>query len=93
MPYRYRVTLEPIGQEQVAPLVFEVENHDDIVGVFGKMEGQVELSRDERASLAVGLKLFSEVVLHHRTTAPFASIFAPLREFIGELKKSRRGDS
>lgn len=95
LAYRYRITVEPLVDEGVAPdarepLVFTAVNHDDILGVLEKTRGQVELDEDERASFAIGLKLLSEVVLKHRAEAPYASLFGPLREFIGELKASKR---
>ena len=38
------------------------------------------------AQMAIGLKMFSEVALHHRTDPLFEPIMLPIREFIGRLK-------
>lgn len=92
--YRYRVTVEPLVDRKGEPLqqetlVFEVENHDEILGIVERMRAREDLDfgAEKTASLAVGLKLFSEVMIEHRRHP----LFAPLRDvwkaFMINLKK------
>ena len=90
--YRYRVTLEKIaGQKGEAvegeKLAFEVPNHDDILPIVERMKGRGDLEADAAAALAVGLKLFGEVVLENRQRAPFADVRPALSAFIGSIKQ------
>ena len=90
--YRYRITVEMLtGAKGEAVegrrLTFEAANHDDILGIVERMRSHLPFDENTTASLGVGLKLFSEVALVHRTDPMFASIRPALSEFIGSLKK------
>ena len=90
--YRYRITVEMLtGAKGEAvegrSLTFEAANHDDILGIVERMRSRLPFDANTTASLGVGLKLFSEVALVHRTDPMFASIRPALSEFIGSLKK------
>jgi hypothetical protein len=91
--HRYRITLEHLSRPDgapvaKAPLVFETTNHDDIFAILWRLRGRTDIPADDVESLAVGLKLLSEVTLKNRK----APLFAPLKEalgaFIGQLKNS-----
>jgi|SRR5450830_173358 len=89
--HRYRVTLEHLataseGQPQHAPLQFETGNHDDIVGIIEKTVAKQQFDADTCAALALGLKLFTEVMLKNRKHPLFEDIQQPMRDFIGKLK-------
>jgi len=89
--HRYRITLEHLattseGQPQHAPLQFETGNHDDIFSIIARSRSKGHFDEDTSAALALGLKLFSEVMLKQRKHPLFADIQQPLREFIGKLK-------
>lgn len=90
--HRYRITLEHLATPDGAPvsrapLVFETTNHDDLFAIVERMRARADIPADDVESVAVGLKLLSEVTLKHRK----APLFAPLKEalgaFIGQLKK------
>lgn len=92
--YRYRVTLEEIagaqgGPPSHGPLSFEAANHDDIFRIVEAVRNRGEFDGETAAAFAVGLKLFSEVMLQNRSNP----LFAPLKEafpaFMKELKKPR----
>lgn len=90
--HRYRVTLEylagPHGEKpEQAPLFFEAANHDDIFAIVERMRSRPEFDREEAAALAVGLKLFSEVMLTKRELPLFASFVPHFVEFMKTLKK------
>lgn len=89
--HRYRITLEhlaPASAEQVqhAPLQFEVGNHDDIFNIIERSRSKGHFDQDTSAALALGLKLFTEVMLKQRQHPLFSDISLPMREFIGKLK-------
>ena len=89
----YRVTVEHVQDAkgnavEAAPLTFQARNHDDLFPIVEKMRARGLFDAEEAAALAIGLKLFGEVMLQHREH----ELFAPLRphfvEFIKRLKKS-----
>ncbi|WP_050477916.1 DUF3861 domain-containing protein [Herbaspirillum rhizosphaerae] len=89
--HRYRITMEHLataseGQTQHAPLQFETGNHDDLFGIIDKIRSKNQFDADTSAALALGLKLFGEVMLKNRKHPLFEDIQSPLRDFIGKLK-------
>lgn len=90
--HRYRVTVEHLqdpGGNPVtrAPLAFEVGNHDDIFAIVERMRGRGDFDPATATSFAVGLKLFSEVMLEHRDHPLFTEFQPHFRQFMKELKK------
>ncbi len=92
--YRYRITVEPLNDKKgeplnAEPLSFEVENHDEILSIVNRITARDDLGFDEQksAAFAVGLKLFSEVMMEHRKDPLFAPLRDPFREFMMTLKK------
>ncbi|MBW8309984.1 MAG: DUF3861 domain-containing protein [Candidatus Paracaedibacteraceae bacterium] len=92
----HRVTLdhlEPARPDQPVhpdPLIFETVNHDDLFNVVEKVRTTIALDKDEAASLAVGLKLLSEVVLRHRTDPFYVDLFNTLSTFIDQIKTAQQ---
>ncbi|WP_034298371.1 DUF3861 domain-containing protein [Herbaspirillum sp. RV1423] len=89
--HRYRIIVEHLataseGQEQHAPLRFDTGNHDDIFGIVEKIRSKQQFDADTSAALALGLKLFTEVMLKNRKHPLFEEINQPMRDFIGKLK-------
>ncbi len=93
--YRYKITLERVVDDAKplpsgAPddkLQFETVNHDDLFSIIARTRSKNQWTEDEAASLALGLKLFSEVVLAHRKEELFAPAWTALHEFIGNFKQ------
>src|SRR5215471_18861977 len=90
--YRYRITVEKLADAKGEPvhgqsLSFYAANHDDILAIVNKLQDKLPFDASTTASLGVGLKLFSEVVLNHRNAAMFVAIRPALREFIEQLKQ------
>ncbi len=90
--HRYRVTVEHLqdpGGNPVTrdPLSFEVGNHDDIFAIVERMRGRGDFGPETATAFAVGLKLFSEVMLEHRDHPLFAGFQPHFRQFMKELKK------
>ena len=69
-----------------APLSFEAGNHDDIFSIVARLRGNGQFDSDTSAQLALGLKLFSEVMLKNRKHPLFEDIQPALRDFIMKLK-------
>ncbi len=89
--HRYRVTLEHLGtpKEGAAlhpPLSFEASNHDDLFPIIERSRAKAVFDPDTAAALALGMKLFSEVMLKHRHHPLFADLRGPMRAFIGQYK-------
>jgi len=90
--YRFKVTVEALTGAKGEPmegqsLTFVAANHDDILGIAERLRKGLPFSAADSTSLAIGLKLFSEVALVHRADPLFAKIRPALSEFIGELKQ------
>jgi len=89
--HRYRVTVEHLESPQEGatlhpPLAFEAANHDEILGLAERVRGRLELPAEEATALAIGMKLFGEVMLAHRDDPLFAELRPAWRAFIGSLK-------
>ncbi len=92
--YRYRITVEPLADKNGQPLEkpslsFEIDNHDEILGIVERLQGREDLAfgAEKSAAFAVGLKLFSEVMLEYRKHPLFAPLRDPFRAFMLALKK------
>lgn len=93
--HRYRVTIEHVGTPregaEIQPaLSFETVNHDEIIGIVARIRASGQYAEDEAASLGIGLKLFSEVMLKRRDDPLFAAVQPAIRAFIGGLKERNR---
>ncbi|CFQ31569.1 MULTISPECIES: DUF3861 domain-containing protein [Yersinia] len=92
--YRYRITVEPLTDRKgepmdKAPVTFEVENHDEILGIIDRLQAREDLAfgKDKTAAFAVGLKLFSETMMENRKHPLFAPLRTAFMEFMTLLKK------
>ena len=89
----YRITVEHLEDAkgnavEAEPLAFEARNHDDLLPIVARMRARGMFEPDEAAALAIGLKLFGEVMLHHREHELFAPLRPHYSDFIKRLKKS-----
>ncbi|MDO9419865.1 MAG: DUF3861 domain-containing protein [Herminiimonas sp.] len=90
--HNYRVTLEYLGgkhagSELHAPVQFEVGNHDDLFNIIERVQGAQLTDADTAAAMALGMKLFGEVMLKHRKDPLFEQLQPAFREFIGAFKE------
>jgi len=93
--HRYRVTVEHLAHPREdgmlrPPLSFEAVNHDDVLGIAERMSAGGRYAADESAALAIGLKLFTEVMLTHRDDPLFADLRPAMHAFISRLKERNR---
>jgi hypothetical protein len=88
----YRITLEhledakgnPMERE---PLQFEVKNHDDLYSIVERVKAKGLFEESEATALAIGLKLFREVMLQHRDADVFKQLDPHFSEFMKAFKK------
>lgn len=89
--YQYKLTLEgiadpqgqPMGQEQ---LELHIRNHDDLYQVIRMTQDRQLFAAADSTELALGLKLFSEVMLRHRGHPLFAELAPAFGAFMKKLK-------
>ncbi|MFD2719611.1 DUF3861 domain-containing protein [Hymenobacter monticola] len=90
--HHYRLRLEHLApaapdQPTHAPMEIEFDNHDDIFSIIARMEGrQLFAEPGQAAEFAIGLKLFSEVMLKNRELPLFAEFRPTFSEFMKKLK-------
>ncbi|MBE1161732.1 DUF3861 domain-containing protein [Dyella acidiphila] len=84
--HRYRIQVECIDGASTAPLSFEVQQHDDLLAIVERVRHGTAFAADDALALAVGLKLFTGVMLGARHDPLFAEIQPAMRRFIGNLK-------
>lgn len=89
----YRFTVEYLEDSQGSavetdPLVFETRTHDDIFRIAERMKGKIDLDESDTAAFAVGLKLFSEVMLKNKDNELFKQFKPHFKDFMKGLKKS-----
>ncbi len=71
------------------PLIFETRNHEDIFKITEMMKGKLNLNEADTAAFAVGLKLFSEVMLKNKDNELFSRFKPHFTNFMKELKRAQ----
>jgi hypothetical protein len=90
--YKYRIAIKVLDRTTDAEategeaMQFDTENHDDLFKIVEAVRSKGILDEDKSAVLAIGLKLFSEVVLEKKRDPLFAPLSEPIRNFIQQLK-------
>ncbi|TCU29492.1 uncharacterized protein DUF3861 [Rhizobium azibense] len=89
--HTYRVTVERLEGDAPSAadeaLVFRTTNHDDLFKILSLMREKQLLPEDEIAEFTIGLKLFAEVLIRHRSEMPFKELFAHFSSFMKALKR------
>ena len=89
----YRITVEHLEDTEghtpeTAPLVFETRNHDALFPIVERLREKALFDEDETVSFAIGLKLFSEVMLKHKDHPLFEPLQGHFGTFMKGLKKA-----
>ncbi len=92
--YLYTIQVDKIEAPQgdllmEPPLSFSVRNHDDLFSIVARMKARNAFSEDEATALAIGIKLFGEVMLNHRDNALFTPIREGFSAFMQGLKQGK----
>ena len=95
--YLYTIQVDKIEDPQgnllmEPPLSFSVRNHDDLFNIVARMKGRKTFSEDEATALAIGVKLFGEVMLNHRDNALVTPIREGFAAFMQGLKQGKPTD-
>ena len=89
----YKITLEhtanPKGDELQKPVTLEFDNHDNLFNIINILKDKNHFDDvNQSVEFAIGLKLFSEVMLRNKTNPLFEEILPAFKEFMGKLKNS-----
>ena len=77
---------QPGAEGEARSLSFFALDRDDILAIVDTVRAHHNYNASTAASLAVGLKLFTAVMLEHRNDPLFKPLREPMREFIHLLK-------
>ncbi|MDR0806047.1 MAG: DUF3861 domain-containing protein [Enterobacteriaceae bacterium] len=94
-PYRYRITVDSLDDQQDASelpesLQFEFEHNENIFTIVERLRTHENISEDEAATFGVGLKLFGSVLRTHRNDPIGESLWPHFLEFMKTLKQGVR---
>lgn len=92
--HSYRITVEHILDAKGvpstydAPLQFNIGNHDDIFEIVERLRRRTDFDPNTSTALAIGLKLFSEVMLENRGNPLFEDLTPHISSFMKKLKST-----
>ncbi|SDW84702.1 protein of unknown function [Lutibacter oricola] len=87
----YKITVEAINKEgniEGGKLEFNTKSHDNLFEIVEKLKQHPEFENVDVASLGVGLKLFTGVLLKNKEKAMFKNLMPHFKEFMKGLKSS-----
>lgn len=90
--YQYHLRLEQVdsaqpGGPQHEPLELNFENHDDIFNIVERLQARNLFAEPSQSTeFAIGLKLFSEVMLKNRQHPLFEELAPAFKAFMQRLK-------
>ena len=90
--YQYRLRLEQVAgigpdSPRHEPLELEFTNHDDIFSIVERLQQRQLFEEPGQATeFAIGLKMFSEVMLKNRQHPLFEELAPAFRAFMQKLK-------
>lgn len=91
---KYKLTLEILSTAKeddtnYLPIELEFDNHDNIFTIIEKMKNRNIFHTENQAiEFAIGLKMFSEVMLKNRDNALFSEFRPAFGELMKKLKSS-----
>ncbi|RAK66957.1 DUF3861 domain-containing protein [Hymenobacter edaphi] len=97
--YQYRLRLEQVAGissdgPRHEPLELEFNNHDDIFSIVQRLQQRNLFAEPGHATeFAIGLKLFSEVMLKNRQHPLFEELAPAFRAFMQRLKSGAAAGS
>ncbi len=91
--HKYHVTVQHLEDAKGQPstysdnLDFDVGNHDDIFKIVERLQTAKFFDEETTKAFAVGLKLFSEVMLENREHVLFQDFHPAFLQFMKNLKQ------
>ncbi|MDV7139017.1 DUF3861 domain-containing protein [Maribacter sp. TH_r10] len=86
---KYKITVEELTKEGnfgEEKLEFETISHDNLFEIVKKLKEHPEFSNTDVASLGIGLKLFTGVILKEKELPLFKNLLPHFKEFMKGLK-------
>lgn len=90
---QYKITLESLDSQNeqengLQQICFEFENHDDLFKIIEMAKSKNIFDNENQATeFALGLKLFTEVVLKNKENPLFEDLKPAIGAFMQKLKK------
>ncbi|RZJ59409.1 MAG: DUF3861 family protein [Flavobacterium sp.] len=92
----YKMTLEHLHnpkEDTLHPtLKFEFDNHDDVFLIIEKIKEKGYFDESQSAEFAIGLKMFSEVMLRNKDNPLFEDFRPAFKDFMMKLKEKKEDD-
>ncbi|GLU52245.1 DUF3861 domain-containing protein [Dyadobacter frigoris] len=91
---KYRLNLQYLSSTKEdailpEPIEIDFENHDNIFAIIETLKEKNLFSEESQATeFAIGLKLFSEVMIKNKNTPLFEEFFPAFGTFMKKLKSS-----
>ena len=91
MAHSYLIQLTERDPESGATLAgrqaeMEFKSHDDILDIISRIQAKGIFDENEAKVFALGLKMFSSVLLTHRSEEPFADLVPHFGSFMKAMK-------
>lgn len=96
---RYELTLKQLAAAENEDIACEqiqlvVENHDELFSIIQKLQQRSLFSSQQQvAEFAIGLKLFSEVMIRNRDHVLFEAFWPAFRLFMERLKNTPNSEN
>lgn len=89
----YKCTVEQLEDltgevVQSSPLVFEASSHEDIFTIAQVMQRKVDLAETDATAFAVGLKLFSGVMIKNKDHELIKQLMPDFKNFMKTIKSN-----
>ena len=88
---KYKITVEEILVERKPSeekLEFETDSHDNLIKIVEQLKQKTDFNNEEAASLGIGLKLFTGVMLKNKENPLFNNLIPQFKDFMMRLKNS-----
>jgi len=87
---KYNIVLKEValkdGTTPEKSISFDFENHDNLFDIIEKIKAKALFDENASVEFAVGLKLFTEVMLTHKQHELFEELRPAIMEFMKKLK-------
>lgn len=88
----YKITLEhtfsPKEENLHSPISVEFDNHDEIFSIISRLQEKDHFEdAGQSAQFAIGLKMFSEIMLKNKDNELFSEFLPEFKNFMAKLKE------
>lgn len=89
----YKCTVEQLQDSNgndvtISPLVFEAHSHEDIFKIAEMMQKKVDLDGADATAFAVGLKLFTSVIMKNKDHERIKQLMPSFKDLMKTLKNN-----